>query len=281
MWPNGKRIAVLVAVMYEAWTEGVAPPYSVQTTSLKPGVVNLSGITWSEYGGRAGVWRILRTLDKHGIPGTFATSGRAIELYPESIAAIVRSGHDLAGHAYTQDGLQRYMSPEEERAMIVRCTALMESASGRRPTGWFSPVLAWTEATRPILADEGYLYQADANDADAPYCIDVGGRPLVMMPASDFTDNRVLRASPRDFYDVYKGTFDYLRANEPGAYLAFTLHTHWGARPLMQAVFDEIISYYKSFPDVWFARHDELARWTLEDGIRETRPGQRFVQHAP
>src|SRR6266852_4667159 len=29
-WPNGKRIAVAVTVMLETWSEGKAPPYSVQ-----------------------------------------------------------------------------------------------------------------------------------------------------------------------------------------------------------------------------------------------------------
>jgi peptidoglycan/xylan/chitin deacetylase (PgdA/CDA1 family) len=277
-WPNGKRIAVAVAVMYEAWSEGAAPPYSVQTTSLRPGMTNLSGITWSQYGGRSGVWRIVNTLDRHGIKGTFATSARAVELYPESIARIVRSGHDVAGHAYTQDGLQRYMTADEERAMIRRCRELIEDAMGRRPSGWFSPVLAFTENTEQILVDEGLLYQADSNDVDLPYVTEVGGKLLVKVPASDFTDNRVLRSSPRDFYDVYKDTFDYLRENEPGSLLAFTLHTHFGGRPLMQAAFDRIITYFASFPDVWFVRHDELAQWTLDNDIRELTLGQRFFQ---
>lgn len=84
-WPNGKRIAVTVAVMYEVWSEGKAPPYSVQTTSLRPDTVNLSGITWAGYGPKTGVYRIIRTLDRHGIKGTFAINVRAAELYPESV----------------------------------------------------------------------------------------------------------------------------------------------------------------------------------------------------
>ncbi|HXP93018.1 MAG TPA: polysaccharide deacetylase family protein [Candidatus Binatia bacterium] len=270
-WPNGKRIAIAVAVMYESWSDGKAPQYSVQTTSLKPEMVNFSGITWAQYGGRAGVWRIINTLDRHGIKGTFAVSARSAELYPDSIKQIVRSGHDVAGHAYTQDGLQRYMTPDEERAMIRRSLSILETAAGRRPTGWFSPVLAWTEHTSAILVDEGILYQADSNDVDLPYCATIDGKKLVKIPASDFTDNRVLRASPRDFYDVYKGTFDYLYKNEPGSYLAFTLHCHFGGRPIMQAVFDQILSYYSTFPDVWFVRHDELAKYVRDKDILPVR----------
>ena len=51
-WPHGKRICVSVSVMLETWSEGKAPPYGVQATSPKPGVVDLAGIAWGSYGGR-------------------------------------------------------------------------------------------------------------------------------------------------------------------------------------------------------------------------------------
>lgn len=275
-WPNGKRIAVAVAVMYEVWSEGNAPQYSVQTTHLRPGTVNLSGITWSQYGGRSGVWRMIRTLDRHGIKGTFAINARACELYPDSIKQLIRSGHDAAGHGYTQDGIQRYMTADEERALIRKCGELIERVAGRRPIGWFSPVLAYTEETSKLLAEEGYLYQADSNDVDLPYLADLGGKKLVKIPASEFTDNRVLRASPRDFYDVYKDMFDYLYRHEPTSFIAFTMHCHNGARPAITAAFEQILRYYAEFPDVWFVRHDELARYIRDHGVGEVTYAQRF-----
>ena len=36
-WPDHKKLAVLVTVMFEVWFDGKAPPYSPMTTSLKPG----------------------------------------------------------------------------------------------------------------------------------------------------------------------------------------------------------------------------------------------------
>jgi peptidoglycan-N-acetylglucosamine deacetylase len=42
-WPQNKRIAVALTVMYEAWSEGKAPTYSIQTTHLKPGAVDYAG----------------------------------------------------------------------------------------------------------------------------------------------------------------------------------------------------------------------------------------------
>jgi len=113
-WPNGKKIAVSVTVMFETWSEGAAPNYSVQTTHLKAGTVDHASKAWSTYGGRVGVWRLIRMLDRLQIPGTFFTSGRCTEDYPDAVKQIVKSGHDLAAHSYAQDQLLAYMSLEDQ-----------------------------------------------------------------------------------------------------------------------------------------------------------------------
>ena len=66
-WPYGKRICVSVSVMLETWSEGKAPPYGVQATAPKPGVVDLAGIAWGSYGGKIGVYRLINLLKEHGI----------------------------------------------------------------------------------------------------------------------------------------------------------------------------------------------------------------------
>jgi hypothetical protein len=43
-----------------------------------------------------------------------------------------------------------------------------------------------------------------------------------------------------------------------------TVHTHFGGRPLMSAMLHELLNYMKGFPEVWFARHDEVARWVVK-----------------
>ena len=50
-WPHGKRIAVLVTVLLENWSDRAAPSYSPMTTPLKPGTYDRAGVTWSQYGG--------------------------------------------------------------------------------------------------------------------------------------------------------------------------------------------------------------------------------------
>ena len=88
-WPNGKRLAVSITVMFETWSEGNAPTYSVQTSHLKPGTVDYASKAWSTYGGRVGVWRIIKLLDRMAVPGTFSTSALCTREYPEAVKQIV------------------------------------------------------------------------------------------------------------------------------------------------------------------------------------------------
>ena len=262
-WPDGKRIAVTVTVMLETWSEGKAPPYGVQATPLKPGTVDHGGIAWGSYGGKVGVWRIIELLNRNGLRGTFCVNAKCAELYPDAVSAITAAGHEVAGHGYVQDQLLAYLTPEEQRSTIRRCLDQLQQATGQRPKGWLSPVHAFTEHTREFLAAEQLLWHGDARDSDLPSAVETKAGTIVHIPGSDFTDNRVLRASPMVLWDVYKETFDYLYVREPPALLALSLHCHFGGRPLITAVFEKILKYMTQFPEVWFASYAEIAQWVL------------------
>ena len=134
-WPNNERMALLVTVMFEVWTEGKAPPYSPMTTSLKPGTPDLLGISWSQYGGKTGIWRFMRILDETEIKATICLNAKAAELYPDAVKELHRRGHEIAGHSYTQDLVLPYLTPEEEKEVIQRCSRIIESARGNS-AGW-------------------------------------------------------------------------------------------------------------------------------------------------
>jgi peptidoglycan/xylan/chitin deacetylase (PgdA/CDA1 family) len=275
-WPNGKRIAVALTVMFETWSDGTAPTYSVQATSLRPGTVDHAGHAWATYGGRVGVWRILRNLDRWGIPATFFTNARCAELYPDAVQQIVKSGHRLGGHAYTQDGLMTYLTVDEQREVVGRSLDLLEEVGGQRPTGWLSPVLAFTPETVDVLAGAGLAWHADVTYTDLPIRIETAHGPMAAVPNSDFTDNRTLKTNPRDLYDVYRDTFDYLYAHEPMGLLATTLHCQYGGRPMVTGVFDQIVTYIAGHDDVWFTSHEELAQWALAAPTNELTYADRY-----
>jgi allantoinase len=261
LWPNGKRVAVYVTGMLEVWSEGKAPTYTVQTTGLRSDATDYGGIAWSRYGGKLGVWRILRALSDFNIRGTFATNAMITEIFPDAIKEIVQSGHDIAGHGIWQDQMIGYMSPNEQHDTIKRTLDIFEKATGKRPEGWLSQVLAWTPETPDFLVQEGVRWWGDAKDIDLPKKLKTKHGEIVAIPVCEFTDNRVLRGSPRDFFDVYKDTFDYLYQHEPMSVLNIILHCQWGGRPPVMAVFRKILEYIFKFTDVWFTTPGEIAKW--------------------
>lgn len=223
---------------------------------------------------RNGVWRLLKILNENRTPSTFVANAHSMELAPKAVECMLKSGHEIAAHSYTQDALMAYLSPDEERAMIAKCIGVFKQLTGAPPKGWLSPVLAPTAHTEELIAEAGFLWYYI--HIDLPFCFNTKQGTLVALPHSDFADHRVLRGNPRDWYDVYKDTFDYLYANEATSYLNITLHCHFGGRPLMAAQVDRILKYIRGFPGVWLVRHDELGEWVKSNKIAEWTNEQRF-----
>jgi allantoinase len=275
-WPNGKKLAVSVTVMLETWSEGHAPNYSVQTTHLKSGTVDHASKAWSTYGGRVGVWRVINMLDRLKIPGTFFTNALCTEEYPDAVRQIVKSGHDLAGHSYAQDKLLAYMSLADQEATIRQSIDMLEDCGGKKVNGWGSPVVAFTPETAGFLAKAGLTWTTDVTYVDLPIKIHTPHGVIAGVPTTDFSDNRVMRASPRDLYDAHMGTFDYLLEHEPMGLMTLVIHCQFGGRPLITAVLQELLTKMKKTPGVWFARHDELAQWALASNVDEHTYRSRF-----
>jgi allantoinase len=266
-WPHGKRIAVSVTAMLETWSEGKAPPYSVQASPVKQGVIDHAGIAWGSYGGKVGVYRLINLFRENGIRATFGVNGKCAELYPEAVAQIVKSGHDVAGHGYYQDQLLSYLTPQEERSTIKRSLDILEKTTGQRPLGWVSPSMAFTEHTRRFLAEEKLKWHGDARDSDLPRVVDTPGGTIVHIPGSDFTDNRVLRSSSMDLWDVHTQTFDYLYHRETPAFMVLAMHCHFGGRPMISAVMDKVFKHVLKHPDVWVATYAEIAEWVAANKL--------------
>jgi peptidoglycan/xylan/chitin deacetylase (PgdA/CDA1 family) len=280
-WPNGARVAVVVTCLMENWSGDKGPPFSVQTTALKPGTHDRAAMMWGTYGSRNGVWRLLKILNENQTAATFCANAHSMELAPAAVETMLKSGHEIAAHSYTQDALMAYLAPDEERALIAKCIDVFKRLTGAPPKGWISPVLAPTAHTEGLIAEAGLLWYGDYNNIDLPFCVQTNKGTLVALPHSDFADHRVLRASPRDWFDVYKDTFDYLYANEPTSYLNITVHCHFGGRPIMAAQIDRILKYLRGFPGVWLVRHDELAAWVKEQNLSEWTNQQRFLPRGP
>jgi peptidoglycan/xylan/chitin deacetylase (PgdA/CDA1 family) len=276
VWPGGCRTAVIISVLFETWSDKKSPSYFARTTPLKPGLIDRGGIQWGEYGGKEGVWRLVRVLDQCNMRASFFCSGRAAELYPDAFKQIRRSGHLVEGHGYVQDQAFLELPADQQRATIRKVLDILGAAAGEPPEGWATPIYGWDEHTFALLVEAGIKYYADALDISLPRKETTSAGPIVALPWSDFVDNRVLRANPRDYHDVYVDTFDYLHNHEPGGLINIAIHGHFGGRPLIVAQFRKLLKYFASFSDVWFPTHRELVQWFLQQKIDHLSYQKRF-----
>ena len=134
--PNDARIVVAMPCLMENWSGDKGPPFSVQTTGLKPGTHDRAAMTWGHYGSRNGVWRLLKILNENKVPSTFVSNAYSMEIAPAAVEHMLKTGHEIAAHSYTQDALMAYLSPDEEKAIIGKCIDVFKKLTGAPPKGW-------------------------------------------------------------------------------------------------------------------------------------------------
>ena len=110
-WPEGARLAVNLTGNLEAWTEtpdpkirrtrhvGGSNPITADEVRTK---YDFRTASENDYGGRTGVWRILRILEKHDLKASFNINGLAAVRYPEAVKKIYSEGHEIVGHSYAE-----------------------------------------------------------------------------------------------------------------------------------------------------------------------------------
>jgi len=225
----------------------------------------------NDYGGRTGVWRILRILDKYGVKASFNTNALCIHRYPEAVKAVHERGHEIVGHSYAEDLQLIHLTEEQEREEIRTCAKMFQDFVGVRPTGWLTSGMRHTERTLGILADEGFLWHGDAVNDDNPYPVNIKGKTMIVVPyknaVSGLNDTGMYRRgiTARDVFNSFKDEFDLLyeeSADDPKM-LTLAMHCQM-AFPATGKVYDEAIKYAKSFADVWFAKRIEIVNWVKE-----------------
>ena len=95
-WPNDAKIAVSFFVAFEAFEK-----YSqYREGGDKPDYASLA---YGEYGGKAGIWRIMDVLARNHVKGTIDTNGRIAEDFPDALKELHAGGHEIVGHGWVND----------------------------------------------------------------------------------------------------------------------------------------------------------------------------------
>ncbi|WP_328582387.1 polysaccharide deacetylase family protein [Streptomyces sp. NBC_00370] len=260
-WPGGARIAFYVGLNIEHYQ------VDLPSTSIFPGTAQLApdplNYGWRDYGPRAGIWRLIESLDRHQVRASVMLNSDVGERYPQ----IIQAGRDRdwawVAHGKNNSIFQADMTPDEERAYLGEVIAATEKATRQRPRGWLGPALTETFRTPELLAELGLEYVLDWANDDQPYRLNVPG--MLSVPYSIEVNDISLfvgkAVSGPDFVRIVKDQFDQLYAEsaESGRVMSLVLHPFVIGQPFRHKYLDQALEYVVNHTGVWLTTTDEIA----------------------
>ena len=260
-WPNGARVAVLLSFDVDNDT----------ITLARSATPSIGAMSQGEYGARVGLQRVVDLVDQHAIPASFFIPAVSLILQPDMVDVIQQSGrHEFGVHGWIHE-LNTELDAETERDLVGRATDYLEEVTGRRPVGYRAPSWNFSPNTLRIIRGFGFLYDSSLMADDRPYELLENGEAtgIVELPVEWILDDAPLLnprgtsyTSPRALLQVYIDEFD--KAYEEGTMFVLTTHPHIIGHRSRILILEELISHIQSFDDVWFATHEQVARYVLE-----------------
>ena len=260
-WPNGARVAVLLSFDVDNDTILLA-------RSDNP---SIGAMSQGEYGARVGLQRVVDLIDRHNIPASFFIPAVSLILRPDMVDVIQQSGrHEFGVHGWIHE-LNTELDADTERDLVGRATDYLENVTGRRPVGYRAPSWNFSPNTLRILRGFEFLYDSSLMADDRPYELLQNGEAtgIVELPVEWILDDAPLLnprgtsyTSPRDLLQVYIDEFD--QAYEEGTMFLLTTHPHIIGHRSRILILEELISHIQSVGNVWFATHEQVARYVLE-----------------
>jgi peptidoglycan-N-acetylglucosamine deacetylase len=264
IWPNGARVAV--ALSFDSDHESIV---------LRQGDESPGRLSQGHYGARVAIPRIQRLLDKYGIKVTFFVPAVIAQLYPEQQRELAQSGHEIAIHGWIHE-VNSELPPAAERDLQMRAADVLAEIVGKRPVGIRTPSWEFSPVTLKISREMGLLYDSSLMADDDPYEILDEGEPtgIVELPVEWIRDDAVyfnmnrfsaLRpyTPPTAVFDIFKREFD--GAYEEGGLFLLTNHPHEIGHRSRLWIVEELIRHIQGHEGVWFATHEEIARYCLEN----------------
>ncbi len=263
-WPGGARAAV--ALSFDSDHE---------STTLRWGETSPGKLSQGQYGARAAIPRIRALLVRHDIRASFFVPAVVAMLHPDEQRGLAEEGHEIGIHGWIHE-LNSKLEKVDERDLQMRAADTLESITGRRPVGIRTPSWDFSPNTLAISREMGLLYDSSLMADDEPYELLEDGEPtgMVELPVEWIRDDAVyfnmdrfsaLRpyTPPSSVLEIFKSEFDGAY-RESGLFL-LTMHPHISGHRSRAAMLDELIEYIRGHEGVWFATHEEVARYCLEN----------------
>ncbi|TCT00583.1 polysaccharide deacetylase family protein [Aquabacter spiritensis] len=266
-WPGGRHVAVVFNLAYEAWSDGKAPGIGPMGNPLPPGTFDANALSWGSYGAVAGIERLLRILDRNKLTASAMVSGVFAERNPEQVRAIFGAGHEIVAHSYAQDIIPAGLTEAENRDNVVRTTQALAAITGTRPRGWMSPRGTAGLDTMRVLVDEGYAWQGDVLDTDAPYLQTFENGDIVAVPfnmeINDLPHAMRFGRTPAQFLALFDDFLSHtLKVDDGAVMIDVTAHAHCYGRPGGAWAYEAIAQRVAGRDDVYVATRGEIAAHT-------------------
>ena len=260
-WPGGARVAVLLS--YDVDNETIQ--------GLRTGNINIGQLSQGQYGSRVALPRIVKLMDEQEIPATFFFPAWSLKLAPEQAGIIQQSGrHEIGVHGWIHE-LNTSLDGATESRLLAQAVDQIEAITGTRPVGYRAPSWNHSPNTLQIVRDMGFLYESSLMHDDRPYELLQDGEPtgVVELPVEWILDNAPLLnplgtryMNPRDVMQVWMDEFD--KAWEEGTMFLLTMHPHVIGHRSRLVALEGLIEHIKSKDQVWFATHEQAARYVRE-----------------
>ncbi|MFQ6325382.1 polysaccharide deacetylase family protein [Nocardia sp. CWNU-33] len=272
-WPGDARVAFYVGLNVEHYqVDRPSTSIFAGTAGLAPDPLNYG---WRDYGPRVGFWRVLETLDRHGIRASVLLNSDVAEHNPQIIAAGLARDWAWLAHGKNNSIFQADMSVDEERAYLTEVVQTIEKATGRKPQGWMGPALTQTFRTPELLTELGLSYALDWTNDDQPYQTKVPG--LLNLPYSVELNDINLFVSKSttgpDFVQIVTDQLDQLYADSAtsGRVMALALHPFVIGQAFRSKYLDQALEYVVNHPGVWLTTSDEIAaHYSGASGLAES-----------
>jgi peptidoglycan/xylan/chitin deacetylase (PgdA/CDA1 family) len=257
-WPNGARVAVALSFDIDN-----------ATVPLSRGLLGSEDLSRGMYGAIDGLPRILRLLDRQSVPASFFIPAVSAALNPEMVPAILsRKRHEIGVHGWIHEHLGVLNNEAEEQRLLTQSIDALTKAVGKRPVGYRAPSWAMSRFTMKQVKDAGFLYDSSLMASDDAYEITIDGQPsgVVELPIERILDDAPYYGaangslpSPEQVDQIYRAEFDV--AYQEGGLYVLTMHPHYTGHRSRALWLEKLITYMKSKPGVWFATHEEIAKY--------------------
>jgi len=270
-WPDGKRLAVYVALNLESYAFGEGLSEDIVPGSGTPDVLNWS---WREYGNRVGAWRLLDVFKQSGIAPSLLVNSAIYARHAELAQAFRAAGAAIVAHGRTNSESQAGLDEAAERQLIVEARDAIAAHAGAAPQGWLGPWIAETPHTPELLQAAGFSYVLDWCMDDQPIWLKTQAGRLLSVPyPQELNDSNAIvarRHSAADFADMIVDQFDEMRGQAQGQPLVMgvALHAYVAGQPFRLRKLKAALRHIgTAHPDVWLATSDAIAaHWTSTQG---------------